>query len=288
MSYPRILAALRTAKWAALPSTVQAVHDALASHMRGQASRLEIRSDIIPQPPGPASSPDDDGDDDSVAVIQVYGVIGKNLSMFESMCGGVDVNTIEQSIKEALADRSINAILLDFDSPGGVVTGVPELAQVIRQADQVKPVYGFTGAQCCSAAYWLASQCRALACTVSADVGSVGVYMALCDDSDWWNKEGYKLELIKAGTFKYTGGSGQPLAADARALLQQDVDTIYQMFVTDVRAVRGPIEDQALQGQTFMGQAAVDCGMCEETTSSIDDYIADIAAEHTPQRGYWG
>jgi signal peptide peptidase SppA len=286
MNYPRILSALRAAKWAALPSTIQAVHDALSAHMRGAAPR----ADLIPTPPGPPSSPNpEDGEEDSgVCVIQIYGIIGKNLSMFESMCGGVDVNSIEDEIEAAMQDPDCTCILLDIDSPGGVVSGVPELAATIAIANKIKPIYAFTGAQCCSAAYWIASQCEAIACTVSADVGSVGVYMALCDDSEWWSKNGYKLELIKAGQFKATGISGQPLSAEARALLQADVDAIYEMFTKDVRLGRGDIPDSVMQGQTFMGQASVDNGMCDEIVSGIDDMISDLSAEHAPQTITYG
>ena len=284
MNYPRIFAALRNARWAALPSTVQAVHDSLAAHLRGQRN-----ISLIPEPPGPPVSPDHDDEDDSaddpmsVAVIEVHGIIGKNLSQLETMCGGVDVNSIEDAIDAGLADPAVSSILLHFDSPGGVVTGVPELAACIREADQVKPVYGFTDGQCCSAAYWLASQCRALACTVSADVGSIGVYMALCDDSAWWQKEGYKLELIKAGAHKAAGISGQPLHPADRALMQADVDAIYGMFTGDVRAGRGAdMADQTMQGQTFMGANALAVGLVDEIVPGIDDMIADLHAEHGP------
>lgn len=280
MKYPRILAALRGARWAVTPCTLEAIYSSLGSHLRG-----DLRADdLIPDPPGPASSGAQAPEDPApgVAVLEIYGIIGKNLSLFEAICGGVDVNSVQMALEQAVADPSIRAIVLDFDSPGGVVTGVPELAKMIAAADDVKPVYAFTGGQCCSAAYWLASQARAVFSTISADVGSIGVYVALCDDSEWWKNEGYKLELMKAGQFKYAGGPGQPLAADARELIQAGVDEVYRMFTADVQAGRGrPIDPSVMQGQTFMGAAGVTAGLTDELVDSLDDLLIELSEKHS-------
>jgi ClpP class serine protease len=207
-----------SAKWAALPSTIQAVYDSLASAIRGDGSNVDSKAK--------ASASNALRAGVGVTVISVYGIIGRNLSQLETMCGGCAVNIIQAAIEKTMEDPDCECIVLDFDSPGGVVTGVPELADFIRAASHQKPIVAFTAGQCYSAAYWLASACDGIFCTKSADLGSIGVYVALMDETDAWIKEGYKLELFKAGLFKAAVHPGQKLDPDARALMQADVDAI--------------------------------------------------------------
>lgn len=274
MKYPRILSAIRSARWAITPASLQAITDTLGAHLRGDLRmHHRARADDHMHPEEGAAPAESRAATlrysiGSIAVIKVYGILGKHLSGLETACGGIDVDAIAAELDACAADPSVLAIVLDFDSPGGTVTGIPELAARIRAT--AKPVYAFTSSQCCSAAYWLAASCRQVYCTPSSDVGSIGVYIALCDDSEWWKKEGYKLELIKAGKFKAMGISGQPLADEERALLQADVDRIYAMFAADIRVNRPGVADETMQGQTFMGAHAVAAGLAGETVPDIN------------------
>ncbi len=77
----------------------------------------------------------------------------------------------------------IKAVFLDIDSPGGTVAGTPELAAAVASLNERKPVYAFSSGLMCSAAYWIASQARAIYATPSAQVGSIGVVQAVIDNS---------------------------------------------------------------------------------------------------------
>ena len=285
MRYPRILAAIRSARWAVTPPTLQAISDSLGAHLRGSLQTRPVFALPVDSPPpvAPASEPAaPEMTQTGVAIIPVYGIIGKNLSSMETMCGGCDLQAVSAALDAAVSDVSVTSIVLDIDSPGGVVTGVPEMADKIREVAQAKRIVAFTSGQCCSAAYWIASACDAIFCTKSADLGSIGVYVALVDDSKWWENEGYKLELIKAGDFKAMGISGKPLEDAERALIQADVDAIYSMFTGDVVSGRGKIDDATMQGQTFMGQSAVDVRLADEVVTDLGALVAMLAEEVSP------
>jgi hypothetical protein len=91
---------------------------------------------------------------DGIAHIPISGPIGKGLGKFEKGAGAVDVDDVMTELDEAEDDPNVRAIILDIDSPGGMVSGTPELAD--RVAACQKPVYAFTAGQMCSAAYWIA------------------------------------------------------------------------------------------------------------------------------------
>lgn len=211
-----------------------------------------------------------------IAVVPVYGALAKNLSAWEEECGGgTDINAIEYAIRQAQADESIEHILLDFDSPGGEVTNIPELASLI--AGSAKPIYAFTDASMCSAAYWLASGAKAIWATRSACVGSIGVYLAWLDESVRLQLEGVRLQFFAAGKHKGIGLPGRALSEEDRALLQSSVDRIYADFTAAVRAGRGEgISGDVMQGQTFDGAGAKAAGLVSEIVESFEDLIASF------------
>ena len=277
MRFPRILAAIRSTPWAALPSTVHAIHAAVIAAAAGRDRHRADMGDSIAEPnppPEPAYVISPDG----VAVIPVRGIIGKHLTTMETMCGGYDLDTLAPALAASAADPRVRERVLFIDSPGGTCTGVPEAFAAVRLSAEIKPVFGFTDSQACSAAQWIASACDRFAITTSATVGSVGVYCALVDESAAWAKDGYRLELVKAGTQKAAGIAGAPITADDVAGFQRNVDTIYGMFIADVRTGRGVVDDAVLQGQTFMGHAAVDVNLADDVVTDLPDLLAQIVA----------
>jgi ClpP class serine protease len=101
--------------------------------------------------------------DNGIGIIEIKGVIGKNLDAIDKIFySGVDTVEVSKLVIEALNNPEIEAILLDIDSPGGSVNGTMELGDLIRDAKKQKPVMAYTDGMMCSAAYWIGSQanCR--------------------------------------------------------------------------------------------------------------------------------
>ena len=217
------------------------------------------------------------------AIISVSGIIGKKLGMFESACGGYDLNSLNSALSAACNDAQVQRILLDFDTPGGTVTGVLESAAAIKAAGASKPVYGWTETQCCSAGYWLASQCSKFLTSQTAIVGSIGVYTSVVDDSEAWANEGLKQNLMKAGDFKAAGMPGIPFSDKDRARMQAEVDRIYGLFTSDVIRGRGKVAVETMQGQTFLGMDCTDLNLTDGICDTRDQYLS-ILESYEPQR----
>jgi protease-4 len=278
--YPRIAAALLSARWCITPAALAAIRNTFEAACAGR-----LRADEHMPMPG---QPDDYEEaepvmDKGILVVPVHGVCARYLSAMETDCGGLDLNNTETTLRGAQADPRVQGIVLHFNSPGGTVTGIPELASLIRTISETKPVIAFTDAQCCSAAYWLASACDSIVVTPTADVGSIGVYSALVDESAAWAQEGYKLELMKAGKHKAMGIPGLPLAPEDRALIQAEVNSIYAMFTADVVANRArngaTVAEDTMQGQTFMGGTAVAVGLADRVVGSLTDLLAALTMD---------
>jgi protease-4 len=205
------------------------------------------------------------------AIIPVYGILGKHLSGLEMASGGADVDDIAARIDIALADSGTKRLVFDFRSPGGTVTGLPELSRKISAINS-KPTVAFTDSECCSGALWLACQCREFYATESSSVGSIGVWCAYLDLSRQMANEGENIQEISAGKFKTMGAYWKPLTSDERAMIQADVDRVYGQFKEAVNS-RREVADKNMQGQVFNGEEAVRIGLVDGLVESLDEIL---------------
>ena len=270
MNYPRISAKIYREPWCVTASSHADIRRAFEQHGAAFAhditSALELQPEDEPQSVGP------------VAVIPIFGVIGKHLSMLETACGGVDLDGTADAIAVAVHDPEVTSILLHFNSPGGTVTGTPELAARIKAAAKVKPVVAYTDNQMCSAAYWLGSQCTAIFASQTADVGSIGVYMALLDESVALAQAGVKVNVVKAGKHKTAGAPFQPLSDEDRARFQAEVDFIYAKFTAAVSEQRPDVDEATMQGQSFNGEQAARNGLTDGVVDSLDEMLEHMTS----------
>ena len=211
----------------------------------------------------------------SVGIVPIKGPIGRNLSKVDVMLGAVDINQISADIERFAADPSVKTILLDIDSPGGTVAGVPEVAARVREISQNKKVVSYSEFAA-SAAYWIGSQASEFIATPSASaIGSVGVYVPVLDRTEELKAKGIKVDVIKSGKFK---GQipGLALSPDARAAIQAEVIELHNEFKADVLAVRSRISPDDLEGQTFTGKRAASRGFVTGLARSRAEVLARL------------
>lgn len=206
-----------------------------------------------------------------VAVIQICGPIGKRLTNFEKVCyGACDVDDVRKALDEASASH--DTIILSFDSPGGTVAGIPELASHINNLG--KHVIAYTDSLCASAAYWLASQASYVYAAPSASVGSIGVYSYFLDESQAYADAGFKPHLFTTGKFKGMGAPGIALTKDQKAYLQERVESIFAAFKTGVKSTRKQLDEECCDGRVFDGDAALRMGLIDGFADSLADVVA--------------
>lgn len=259
---PPIPLTLGRSLWAIQPDVLPRL---LAAH-RGQQVLSQIRmTAAVPQAARRSSMSSSNG---AVAVIPLTGIItprGSFLSMLFGLGGGlVDFRA---AFREALYSPDIEAIVIDVDSPGGLVDLVPETAQEIYEARGTKPIVAVANTMAASAAYYIASQADEVVVTPSGSVGSIGVYM-LHDDWSKFNEDfGVQPTYIFAGRHKIDGNPDEPLSDDARAEWQQEVDDLYEMFLTAVATGRGVTADQVRngygEGRTLLAARALEAGLVD-------------------------
>ena len=195
--------------------------------------------------------------EDGIGVVTIEGPILRKPDLFARIFfGATGSEDIGAALREAAGRDDIKAVFLHIDSPGGTVAGTPELADAVAALDKKKPVYAFSSGLMCSAAYWVASQARAIYATPSAQVGSIGVVQAVVDNSAALDKAGIKVEVFSVGKYKAMGAPGKPLTDDQRELISSNLAEIAGEFHAAVLAKGRAIPAEAMEGQTFSGKQA--------------------------------
>ena len=195
--------------------------------------------------------------EDGIGVIVIEGPILRKPDLIARVfLGATSSEEIGEALREAAGRNDIKAVFLNIDSPGGTVAGTPELAAAVASLNERKPVYAFSSGLMCSAAYWVASQARAIYATPSAQVGSIGVVQAVIDSSAAIDKAGIKVEVFSVGKYKAMGAPGTALTDDQRELIQSNLAEIAAEFHDAVLSRGRAIPAEAMEGQTFSGKQA--------------------------------
>jgi capsid assembly protease len=174
-----------------------------------------------------------------VAVLTVEGTLVHKAMGAYPPSGFMAYPDIEADLHDAAADPRIKAILIDMDTPGGEASDSAfQLANAVRDAAAIKPVWVVVDEQATSAGYLIASGATRILAPPSAATGSIGVIALHLDASAHEAQEGFKWTVIRAGARKADGNPYEPASPEFLADLQASVDRLYGRFVDVVAAHR--------------------------------------------------
>ncbi|QJW47939.1 signal peptide peptidase SppA [bacterium BFN5] len=165
---------------------------------------------------------------DKIAIIYVDGVImgGRGQSNLFSEYGGTDY--IIKQLHEARDDKSVKAIILRINSPGGSAPASQEVGEEIKKVrDSGKLVVTSMGDVAASGGYWLAACSDKIYANPSTLTGSIGVYMPYSNWEELYKKIGVRQEKIKSGPHKDILSPDRTMTEEERVIIQTMVDDMY-------------------------------------------------------------
>ena len=214
-----------------------------------------------------------------IAVIPVVGSLVRRTVGLDPASGFTSYAEIAGMVDAALADASVEGIVLDIDSPGGEAGGVFELGDRIRAADAVKPVWAVAADSAFSAAYAIGCSASRLMVSRTGGVGSIGVIAMHVDQTARDAQQGYRYTPVTAGGHKNDFSPHEKLGPEAHARLQAEVDRLYSMFVDHVAAMRRLDSDavRATEAGIYFGMDAVTAGLAD-AVGSLDAVLAEFSS----------
>jgi len=271
---------LLTSPWAVMPDKLIEIQSIYAAHLKGEKIDIEAIEARLGRP---LSNEQQSYEvrQGGVAVLPISGTISPKANMFTRVSGGTSAQMAVQQIESMAADPRVRGIVLDFDTPGGSVFGIPAMAAAIRAVSAEKPTVSVSTGMMASAGYWTGSAANAVYASGETDViGSIGVVMT--HNYNPRGSGGAQTTEITAGKYKRIASDSKPLDAEGAAYLQGQVDEIYRVFVNAVADNRRVSADQVLanmaDGRVFVGNQALDAGLIDGF-ATVDQMVERMATD---------
>ncbi len=210
-----------------------------------------------------------------VGILPVQGVVVPKSDFFTIFFGGfAALDIIERDFQDLLTRDDIHTILLDIDSPGGNAFGVQQFANQIYNARQTKSIISVTSGMMASAAMWIGAAASKIFITGDVTItGSIGTVTTHTDISGLNKLMGVVQTEIAAGKFKRLPSHLEPLTDEGRAVLQDQVNTANQAFLTDIGTFRNAKPSgvrKMAEGKTFVGQQGIKVGLIDGIATMPD------------------
>ncbi|MCG6972685.1 MAG: signal peptide peptidase SppA [Desulfobacterales bacterium] len=199
---------------------------------------------------------------EKVGVIEVNGIITES-------------KTVLNQLKRFREDKSIKAIVVRINSPGGAVGPSQEIFREIRRTSAVKKVVASMGTIAASGGYYIAAGANGIVANPGTITGSIGVIMGFTNYQDLLHKIGLVPIVIKSGKYKDIGSPVRKMKPEERKILTDFADKIHQQFIQAVidgrKMDRKKVESLA-DGRIFTGQESKKLGLVDRL-GNLEDAI---------------
>jgi len=230
----------------------------------------EDESKLVPAPAMDENS--------GVGIIEIRGPLTYRTTGWEAFCGGYSYEMLLEQAEE-LIESGVKTIVMDCDSGGGEAYGCFESANELRKMcdDNGVKLLAYVDGSACSAMYGIACVADEVVSNPFSDVGSIGVLIALYNDSKHLEQEGYERIYITDGTDKVPFDSEGNFKDSFLEELQTRVAQLGDEFRSHVAAYTG-LSVEALkstQARVYSAQDALSMGLINkiQTRSEFVSYV---------------
>jgi protease-4 len=207
---------------------------------------------------------------DRVAIVDVCGVIVNAQKPGLLQAGENPVSLFAEQLAAVKRDRSVKAVILRLNTPGGAVTASDAMYREVRRfkAETGKPVVAVLMDVAASGGYYVACSADRIVAYPTSVTGSIGVIIQTITVKPALSRIGIEAEAITSGPNKDVGSPLSVMTDAQRAVLRKLVDDFYARFVAVVREARPNIPAERFQemvdGRVVSGEEAVAAGLADE------------------------
>ena len=207
------------------------------------------------------------GDGSKVALIYAIGAIVSGSGGHDPLMGrNMGSRSIIRYLRSAKKNKSIKAVVIRVDSPGGSSIASDEIWSEINSVRKIKPVVISMSDVAASGGYWISMDADAIVAQPLTITGSIGVVLTLFDLSGTYDKLGIDWETVKKGAHA-------DMLTDKRAMtdgewqtfkkLTRDVYDVFVQKVADGRNKSWDEIDEIAQGRIWTGEEALTFGLVD-------------------------
>lgn len=208
-------------------------------------------------------------DSRGVSVVRMEGTLATGDFSDEDAIGSEYVG---RELREAADDPMVEAIVLRVNSPGGTPAAAQEIIGDLEYAKSKKPVVVSMGDMATSAAYYVSAHADKIYANPDTFTAGIGVIWTFSDISEWMDREGYNVSVIKSGSKKDMGSTSRPINEEERIYAQKIVNESFESFITDITSERTIARTDIEDGRVIRGADAVKINIVDEL-GNLNDAI---------------
>ncbi len=232
---------------------------------------------------------DPGGSQGKVLMIDIRGLIADREDSGLLSSGPNPVDELAAELRKAAEDKSVHAVILRINSPGGTVAASDMMYREVRRyaASTGRPVIASLGEIAASGGYYLALSADRIVAEPASITGSIGVIIPTVNVSEGLNRIGIRSRSITSRPNKDLANPLEPMREEHYAVLQALVDEFYERFRGLVVERRGPAHsgswgdaklldtsrvDTLTDGRVVTGVRAAEAGLVDQTGGIRDAF----------------
>lgn len=220
----------------------------------------------------------DDFSAKKIAVVYAYG----NIVSGEGDDDESGSDRIAKALRKARLDTTIKAIVFRVNSPGGSALASDVIWRETVLAQKAKPFIVSMGDYAASGGYYISCVADTIVARPNTITGSIGVFGLIFNAENMFkNKLGITFDSVKTGKYADLGSFHKPMSDKERQIIQDEVERIYDIFITHVsegRKMSKAAVDSIGQGRVWTGIDAKRLGLVD-VLGGLNDAIAIAAGK---------
>jgi protease-4 len=213
--------------------------------------------------------------DNKIAIVNIEGTITTGEAAFN--IAGSD--TIVENIRKATKNKSVKALVLRVNSPGGSVYASELITNALDEfKDSNRPIITSMGDIAASGGVWVTTRSEKIYAENETLTGSIGVYGMIPTIEGIYDWAGISVDGISSTK----AGEWDPrlnMPQDVKSSIQAGIDEVYKKFVTKVSENRDMSYEEVhkiAKGRIWSGEQALQIGLVDEI-GDINDAISYAA-----------
>ena len=210
-----------------------------------------------------------------IAVINVEGAIMTG----EAAYGVAGSDTIVKNIQSATKDKSVKAMVLRVNSPGGDVWASELITNALNEFKETdRPIISSMGDIAASGGVWVTTNSDEIWAEEDTLTGSIGIYGIVPTLDGIYDWAGIKVDGVsstKAGEWD----EREAMPENITKLIQSSIDRTYDKFVSKVAENRGMLYEDVLPiagGRIWAGYKALELGLVDKI-GDLEDALKSAA-----------
>ena len=193
---------------------------------------------------------------------------------------GIQDKYMVNQIEKLKNDDDIKAVVFRINSGGGSAYASEQIWKAVEDLKAEKPIVVSMGDMAASGGYYIACNANSIVAQPTTITGSIGIFGMIPNLEGTTEKIGIHTETVKTNEFADFGNLTRPFNEKEKQLMQNYVETGYDLFLTRCAEGRNMDKEtlaQYAEGRVWTGNQAKEIGLVDEL-GGIEKAI-DIAAD---------